>query len=230
MIARVHSSGHSAGERGVELSVINDAPLRLVVLGDSIAYGTGAQQVRETVGPRLVRALERDGYDVDMQVLAVPGATSRDLAAQVRRAVSLGADLALIVVGANDLTRLVPPTQAAGALGAAVTALRAAGARVVVAPAPDLSDFPAIPPAIRPFVHQACLRLQQQQAAATEAAGGVVAPVSAELARVFAADPALFSRDRYHPSSAGYARIADVLAPYIVAAARDHGAVTTHRA
>jgi len=200
------------------------SPLRLVVLGDSIAYGTGASQVDQTVGPRLAQALRREGYDVDLRVLAVPGATSRDLAAQLRRAVSLGVDLALIVVGANDLTRLVPPAQAAAALGTAVTALRAAGARVVVAPAPDLSDFPAIPPAFRPLVHSACLRLQQSQAAATEAAGGVVAPVSAELARAFAADPALFSRDRFHPSSAGYARIADTLTPYVVTAARSHSA------
>ena len=117
----------------------------------------------------------------------------------------------------------MPPAQAAAALGAAITALRAAGARVVVAPAPDLSDFPAIPPAFRPLVHQACLRLQQSQAAATETAGGVVAPVSADLARAFAADPALFSLDRYHPSSAGYARIADVLAPYVLEVARDRG-------
>lgn len=194
-------------------------PLRFVLLGDSIAYGTGAQQLSETVGPRLAQALERDGYDVHLRVLAEPGATSRDLAAQVRRAVSLRANLALIVVGANDLTRLVPPAQAADALGSTVAALRAAGARVVVAPAPDLSDFPAIPPSLRPIVHQACLRLQRHQAAATEVAGGVVAPVSADLARAFGADRMLFSRDRYHPSSAGYARIAEALAPYILAAA-----------
>jgi len=205
-------------------------PLRLVVLGDSIAYGTGAQQVRETVGPRLAEVLVRDGHDVDLRVLAVPGAKSSDLAAQARRAVSLGADLALIVVGANDLTRLIPPAQAAAALASAVTALRAVGARVVVAPAPDLSDFPAIPPAFRPLVHQACLRLQQGQAAATEAAGGVVAPVSADLARAFAADPALFSRDRFHPSSAGYARIAEVLVPYVLAAADSHRASTSFAA
>lgn len=204
---------------GVVWSVTNAGRLRFLVLGDSIAYGTGAQQLGDGIGPRLARRLESHGYDVDVQVLAVPGATSRDLGAQVRRAVKLGADLALIVVGANDLTRLVPPAQAAAALSSAVSVLRAAGARVVVAPAPDLSDFPAVPQVVRPFVHQACLSLQRHQAAATEAAGGVVATVSAELARVFAADPAMYSRDRFHPSSAGYARIADVLTPYIVAAA-----------
>ncbi len=194
--------------------------LRLVVLGDSIAYGTGARQVAETVGPRLAQDLRREGYDVDVRVLAVPGATSRDLAAQVGRAIPLNPDLTLIVIGANDLTRLVPPAQAAADLGRAVRDLRAAGATVVVAPAPDFSDFPAVPPAFRPIVHQACLQLQREQAAATEREGGTVAPVSAELARAFAADPALYSADRFHPSSAGYRRIADLLAPYVVAAAR----------
>jgi lysophospholipase L1-like esterase len=77
---------------------------RLLVLGDSIAYGTGARLLEDTIGRRLVRSLEREGYDAILDVLAVPGATTRDLAAQVRRAASLGADLALIVVGANDLT------------------------------------------------------------------------------------------------------------------------------
>jgi lysophospholipase L1-like esterase len=36
----------------------------------------------------------------------------------------------------------------------------------------------------------------------------------------FAADPAMFSADRFHPSSAGYARIAEVLAPHVLDAAR----------
>ncbi len=197
-------------------------PLRLVVLGDSIAYGTGARRADHTIGSRLAQRLGGHGYQVDLRVLAVPGATTRDLGAQVRRAVSLGVDVALSVVGANDLTRLVPPTQSASALGTAVATLRAVGARVVVVPAPDLSELPFVPPVARPYVHQACSQLQRLQAQATEAAGGVVAPISAELASVFAADAALFSGDRYHPSSAGYARIVDALAPYFVGAARSH--------
>ncbi len=195
-------------------------PLRLLVLGDSIAYGTGARLLEDTIGRRLVRSLKREGYDASLHVLAVPGATTRDLAAQVRRAASLGADLALIVVGANDLTRLIPPAQSAAALGTAVTALRAANVRVVVVPAPDLSDLPFVPHVARPWVHQACAQLQRRQTAAAESAGAVIAPISADLARAFAADARLFSPDRYHPSSAGYASIAEAIDPYLLAAAR----------
>ncbi|SEL88376.1 GDSL-like Lipase/Acylhydrolase family protein [Blastococcus sp. DSM 46786] len=112
--------------------------LRLLVLGDSLGSGTGAARPADALGPRLARALGEDGFDVDLHVLAVPGAASAGLADQVRRALPLSADLAVVVIGANDLARFVPAEQAATALAAAVTALRAAGTDVVVVPAPDM--------------------------------------------------------------------------------------------
>jgi lysophospholipase L1-like esterase len=199
---------------------VEHRPLRLAVLGDSLAHGTGAQHRADTLGARLAGLLNRHGYGVEPYVVAVPGATSHDLAAQVRRAAPFGAELALVVVGANDVARMVPPARSAALLAAAVEALRAGGATVVVAPAPDLSAVPTVPPAVRPVLRAACAQLQLAQAAAAGAAGAAVAPIAAEVADAFAADPALFSADRFHPSSAGYARIAAVLGPYLVAAAR----------
>ncbi|WP_104523959.1 SGNH/GDSL hydrolase family protein [Blastococcus atacamensis] len=196
------------------------SPFRLLVLGDSIAHGTGAARVEDTIGRRLAAELTADGFDVDLHVFAVPGAVSADLAAQVRRGLPLGPDLTLIVIGANDLARFVPAQQATAALGAAVTALRAAGSAVVVVPAPDMSMVPFVPPALRPLVRGACAVLQSGQTRVAEGAGADVAPVVADLAAAFVADPALFSADRFHPSSAGYARIAQVLAPHVLAAAR----------
>jgi lysophospholipase L1-like esterase len=194
-------------------------PLRLVVLGDSIAFGTGALRVEDTLGRRLATALTTDGFDVDLHVLAVPGAASRDLAGQVRRAEPLHADVALIVIGANDLARFIPPTQAAASLGAAVTAVGASGTDVVVVPAPDMSSVPFVPPAFRAAVRAASRQLQRSQAAAVESAGGTLAAVS-EVGAAFAADPAMFSADRFHPSSAGYAAIAAAVTPAVIDAAR----------
>jgi lysophospholipase L1-like esterase len=199
---------------------VTRTPLRLLVLGDSIAYGTGALRVEDTLGRRLCAELSADGFDVELRVLAVPGAVSGDLAAQVRRAEPFDADLAVVVIGANDLARLVPPEQAATALAAAVAALRARGTDVVAVPAPDMSSVPFVPPTFRPLVQAACAQLQQRQASVVEAAGGWVADVAAEVGGAFSADPAMFSADRFHPSSAGYARIAVALTPTVLAAAR----------
>ena len=197
-----------------------DHPFRLAVLGDSIGFGTGASRPADALGPRLAAALTADGFDVELHVLAVPGAVSADLAAQVRRAEPLLADLALVVIGANDLARFRPPAQAAGELGAAVEALRLTGVDVVVLPAPDMSTVPFVPPAFRTVVRAACAQLQLRQATVAEAAGASVAAVSAAVGAAFTADPALFSGDRFHPSSAGYARIAAEVAPTVLAAAR----------
>ena len=199
---------------------VERTPLRLLVLGDSIGYGTGALRAEDTLGRRLTATLAAVGFDVDLHVLAVPGAASADLAAQVRRARPLDADLAVIVIGANDLARFVSPEQAAASLAAAVAALDAAGTDVVVVPAPDMSSVPFVPPAFRSLVRAACARLQQRQAEVVEAAGGTVADIAAEVDLAFAADPAMFSADRFHPSSAGYARIAAALAPTVVAVAQ----------
>jgi lysophospholipase L1-like esterase len=194
--------------------------LRLAVLGDSIGFGQGAARPEDGLGPRLAAILTADGFDVDLHVVAVPSAVSADLADQVRRAVPLGPDLAVVVIGANDMTRFVPPADAARSLGAAVTALQDAGSDVVVVPAPDMSVVPFVPPAFRLLVRAACGQLQRRQEAVTLAAGAYFADVAHAVGAAFAADPELFSSDRYHPSSTGYARITEELAPTVVAAAR----------
>ena len=169
--------------------------------------------------PLLVVALTDDGADVDLHVLAVPGAVSADLPRQVRAAGPLDADLALVVIGANDLVRLVPPERAAASLDEALRGLRAAGTDVVLVPAPDMSSVPFVPPAFRPLVQAASAQLRHRQATVATATGVTVAAV-ADVNQVFGTDPTMFAADRFHPSSAGYARIAAALTPTVLAVAR----------
>ena len=199
-------------------------PIRLAVLGDSIAYGTGCASRADTLASRLAAALGEAGYQPTVDVVAVPGARSAGLAAQVRRALRGRPDVAVVVIGANDLAHLADPAAAARALGDAVASLRAAGARVVVATAPDMSIVPGLPNAFRAAVRAASVAFAEVQAAAVTAAGGTVAALGTVLAPAFAGDVSLFARDRYHPSSAGHALIAEALAPYVLDAAGDRTA------
>src|SRR4051794_31442192 len=195
--------------------------MTFAVLGDSIAFGQGASFPADTIGARLAADLAAYGTPVELHVFAVPGARSQMLAAQVLRALEAAPDLALIVIGANDLTHFVPPQSAADDLGAAVRALRAAGSQVVVAPAPDLSVVPHVPPRFRGIVQAGSALLRQAQTRAALAAGARVADVPSSTAARFAQDGSLFCADRFHPSSAGYALIADALTPAVRAAAAD---------
>lgn len=201
-------------------------PVRLAVLGDSIAYGTGCSSRAGTLASRLAAALAEAGYDPVVDVVAVPGARSAHLGSQVRRALRDRPDVAVVVVGANDVANLTDPATAARALGDAVASLRAAGARVVVATAPDMSVVPGVPRAFRGSVREACAAFARVQAEAVVTAGGTAARLGDVLAPAFAGDLSLFARDRYHPSSAGHALIAAALAPYVLDAAASGARLT----
>ena len=192
---------------------------RLAVLGDSIAWGQGAARERDRPASRLAEGLQLRGHDVEARVFAVPGARSSGLDAQVRDALAWRPALVVVVIGANDLTHLEPVEPAVRALADAVRRLRAAGAQVVVAPAPDLSAVPHVPVFLREVVRSAGAAFREQQVAAVLAEGGRVADPDQRASRAFATDPSLFSADRFHPSSAGYAVIADSLLPVLLEAA-----------
>lgn len=193
--------------------------LRLAVLGDSIAYGVGADHASHTIAERLRLALATHDVRVEPRVFAVPGARSAGLARQVGRALSFQPDLAVAIIGANDLTHFVPHVEAADHLRRAVRDLRAAGAEVVVAPAPDLSRVPHVPSAMRAIVKAGSLALRAAQVQAVVGEGGRVADASGATSAAFGVDGSLFSADRFHPSSAGYAVIAEALLPAVLDAA-----------
>lgn len=193
--------------------------LRLAVLGDSIAWGQGAARAQDRLAARLADGLAAAGHPATTEVLAVPGARSTGLATQVDRAVAWRPDVAVVVIGANDLTHRTPTDVAVAALADAVRRLRAAGSEVVVAPAPDLSSVPHVPAALRALVRVASEELRRRQADVAAAHGAVVADLDGRTSRAFAEDGALFSADRFHPSSAGYAVIAAALLPPVLEAA-----------
>ena len=198
---------------------MTDVSTKLVVLGDSIALGLGASRPADTIGERVAAALTTAGRSVELTVFAANGARSEALAGQVDQAVATRADLVVIIIGANDLTHFTPTQVAATQLRDAVTMLRGAGATVIVVPAPDLSLVPWVPPNLRTIVRAGSEALRHAQVVAALGAGAVVVDIPAEAAAQFAADDSLFSPDRFHPSSAGYALIAGALIPAVQAAA-----------
>jgi lysophospholipase L1-like esterase len=196
-------------------------PLRFRVLGDSLAAGVGCSRPEQTLGHLLTGTLREAGHEIRLGVHAVPGARSTELAAQVRTAVSGGVDLALIVIGANDLASFTPPAVGARLLYDAVADLRRAGAQVVVVTAPDLGVVTHVPPAFRAFVSQASRAYARAQADAAVRAGAAVVHVDDDVLARFTTDVGLFSADRFHPSPAGYALIATTIGPYLRAAAAE---------
>ena len=122
-------------------------------------------------------------------------------------------DAAVIMIGANDITRLHGVGPSARRVCAAVRRLVASGAVVVVGTCPDFGVITAIPQPLRTVARTRGQRLARAQAAAVRTSGGVPVLLADLLTPDFRQSPEPFSDDMFHPSGAGYALAAKQLLP-----------------
>ena len=200
--------------------------LRIALLGDSSAAGYGVAGVEETPGAILASGVaEAADRRVHLVSVAEVGAQSKDLAAQVERVLRAGSagsgapDVAVVFIGANDVTHAVSPRTSARLLAASLERLRGAGVEVVVATCPDLGTIEPLAPPLRQLARAWSRRLAATQASVTVEAGGMAVALASVLTPEFVRlSEVLFGPDRFHPSAQGYARMAAVVLPTLLAA------------
>ncbi|QZA08776.1 SGNH/GDSL hydrolase family protein [Mycolicibacter heraklionensis] len=196
--------------------------LHLMVFGDSTATGYGCRAAEEVPGALIAKALaQRTGLRVRLSTKAIVGATSKGLAGQVDAMFVAGPppDVAVIMIGANDVTALNSIAGSVQRLRAAVKRLRASGAVVIVGTCPKFGAISAIPRPLRWVAHVRACQLARAQTLAVKAVGGIAVPFADFRAREFHDSPhLLFAADQYHPSAAGYALAAGQMIPALCAA------------
>ncbi len=196
-------------------------PLDLLVVGDSVAAGLGADRRKDTLGARIARgvatALHRP---VRLRVAAVVGSETAALAAQLDTLPDgYRPDVTVVVVGGNDVTHRVPTAVSVRHLVEALDRLHGLGSVAVVGTCPDLGALRPVPQPLRALGARASRQLAAAQAVAARAAGAH--PVSlAEVVGTFFVDhpEEAFSLDRFHPSALGYRRTAQALVPSVLRA------------
>lgn len=196
-------------------------PLDLLVLGDSIAAGLGAERRKDTLGARIARGLAKSlDRSVRLRTAAVVGAESSALADQLDALpADYRPDVAVIVVGGNDVTHRVPVVDSVKHLAEAIAWLRERGARVVVGTCPDLGALRPVPQPLRSLGSRMSRQLAAAQAEAATAAGAHAVSLAEVVGPFFITNPdEMFSLDRFHPSALGYKRTAKALVPSVLAA------------
>jgi lysophospholipase L1-like esterase len=215
---------------GVYGAKFGGKPLNMVILGDSSAAGYGVHRPRETPGALLATGVSRRLHrPVRLYRLAVVGSMSAGLPYQVDAALEYDPEVAVILIGANDVTHISARAAAVRHLGDAVRRLRAAGCKVVVGTCPDVGAIQPIKPPLRWLARKWSRELAAAQTVAVVEAGGRTVSLGNLLGPMFEADPArMFSSDHFHPSAEGYARAAAVVMPTLMAALGedDRAAVT----
>jgi lysophospholipase L1-like esterase len=196
-------------------------PLELAVVGDSSAAGMGADAPERTPGAVIARGLSAvAGRPVRLTTVAVVGAQSSQLPGQLDRLLAATTpDVTVVMIGANDVSHRVRPAVSVRHLSQTVERLRAVGSEVVVGTCPDLGTIEPVAQPLRLIARRLSRDLAAAQTVAAVEAGARSVSLGDLLGPEFRRVPAeMFSADRFHPSSAGYAAAAAALLPSVCAA------------
>lgn len=196
-------------------------PVQLLLLGDSIAAGLGADRRKETLGGRLAKGLAKElERPVRLRTAAVVGSESSALAGQLDALPrSYRPDVAVVVVGGNDVTHRVPVAECVESLALCIRRLRDSGAGVVVGTCPDLGLLRPVPQPLRSLGSRASRQLAAAQQECAVVAGAYAVSLARVVGPFFITNPEeMFSLDRFHPSALGYRRTASALLPSVLAA------------
>jgi lysophospholipase L1-like esterase len=196
--------------------------LHIAMLGDSSAAGYGVTESARTPGALLAAGLaEAAGVPVRLHNVAKVGGQSSDLGWQLERVLAAGPapHVAVIMIGANDVTHRVKVAESVRFLGDAVRRLRAAGIEVIVGTCPDLGTIRPVAQPLRRLARRWSRQLAAAQTIEVVSAGGRTVSLGALLGPEFDARPEdMFGPDRFHPSAEGYAAAAMAMLPSIAAA------------
>ena len=196
--------------------------IRVLVLGDSAAVGYGVTRADATpsamIGVGLAHVMDAP---VEVQCRAVVGAQTADLMGQIDLDPDWHPDVAVIVVGTNDVTHNVTPRTSARLIGKVVRRLVAEDCDVIVGTCPDLGTVQPILQPLRTVARQLSRALARKQTIAVVEAGGRAVSLGDLLGTLFAEKrDVMFSADHFHPSETGYANMVSVLIPAISASLR----------
>ena len=179
---------------------------------------SGVDRVTDTVGGRIAELLASEDRRVELSSVAVVGSRSADLGTQVARAL-LGPrpDVAVILVGANDATRLRRPAEAAHVAGrggpSAARRRRRGGRRHLPRSGRGPGDRAAAAPDRRSRSVAGSRERRRPPcgppAACRSTSRAITGPV-------FRADAGTLCHDGYHPSADGYRVWAHALMPAVL--------------
>lgn len=187
--------------------------LSLLIVGDSSAAGVGVATQAEALAGHLTRTLAAEAQRrVHWQLVAQSGITTAQALALVRTARPMPAQIAVAVLGVNDVIDQVSPARAVQQRAALADWLRAAaGVRhVVFAPLPPVHRFPLLPQPLR--------RVLGNDALAHDAALARWAATREDVSHVpiaLALGPEHMADDGFHPGEPVYRATGEALARFI---------------
>jgi lysophospholipase L1-like esterase len=187
-------------------------PRSYVILGDSTAVGQGAAY-EDTYAYASTQYVART-HRVSVQNVAISGARAQSVIdKQLESIVIAKPDIALLAVGANDVTHFTSSKAFEASLETIITKLRAKNpdVKIIVTGVPDMRSVPRFP---WPIKQLAGHRTNQFNAIYDRIAAKhslIFAPIAEKTGKTFRENPQLFAADKFHPNADGYAQWTPVI-------------------
>jgi lysophospholipase L1-like esterase len=200
--------------QGARTGVVGEgAPVRLLIVGDSSGAGVGVPTQDLALAGYLSRTLATEARRrVHWQLVARSGINSAQALALVQQDRPHAADVAVVVLGVNDVIDQVPSHRAVQHRAALADWLLVHGAarHVVFAPLPPVGQFPLLPQPLRWIMGRDALRHDEAMArwAATRSDVSHV-PIAISL------DASCMASDGFHPGEPVYRVCGEALARHI---------------
>lgn len=178
----------------------NGALLRLHIIGDSSAAGVGVIDQADALSGQLVALLGAE-YSVTWELDACTGATTKSTLTRLAEAEPRAADIVVVALGVNDVTRLVPCQRWLKQQHLLVSRINTLHAphRIYLSGMPPLHHFPLLPNPLRWTLARHARLLERHLIASLSGQQSVV-----YLPFNIAPAPELMATDGFHPSARLY--------------------------
>jgi lysophospholipase L1-like esterase len=201
---------------GPTTGTVGDAsrpPLRIAVVGESTAAGCGVDTHDDGFPGCLAREIAaRTRRPVRWEVVGQHAATARRIRYRLVPLLDHRLSVAVLLAGVNDVLTRRTPGQWREDLGAIVEDLAGRAERVAVTGLPPFESFPSLPATLRRYLARRADALDE---VSRQICAGQPQATWVGSTDILPVGPEFFSRDRFHPSAAGYRRWARAVADHL---------------
>lgn len=179
--------------------------LRFAVLGDSTAVSMGGDY-EQGYAVAVARHLAQK-HKITWGNVAIPGARIADVVReQITDIAQLRPDIALVAVGANDVTHFTQLEAVRRSFEELIEKLRAINPdmRIVLTGAPAMGTAPRFMRITRRLMAMRTQAVNRIVIEISKRRRVIFAPIAAETEEIYRAHPELFAADKFHPTTEGY--------------------------
>jgi lysophospholipase L1-like esterase len=173
------------------------AQMSLLIIGDSSAAGVGVDHQEEALSGQLAALMAQD-HRLTWRLEARTGATTASALRHLQRTPMTPAGTVVVILGVNDIIRLVPLRRLLQQRAALYALLQntVEAKHILISGLPPMGRFPLLPNPLRWLLGQRAARFDKALAQQAEALGLTY------LRQSIPFDPTLMAVDGFHPSAA----------------------------